>query len=126
MDQEIDNSHIFVHKSAIDTTTLDSLVKMLGNDQAMFIKIVKCYLSESTQLVAEISNYVNTQDSEMLQQTAHKLKSSSAAMGAINLTQLCLEMEKIGTSGNFAESLEKLSLLTQEFEKVEIALQEKI
>lgn len=110
-------------ESSVDTNTLESLREMLGHDEAVFIKVVECYLAESTQLVTELCDYVNNNNSKLIERTAHKLKSSSAAIGAVNLTQLCLEMEKIGKSGDLGEGSQKLSQITQEYAKVKIALE---
>jgi HPt (histidine-containing phosphotransfer) domain-containing protein len=112
--------------SSVDVNTLHSLREMLGDNDAIFTKVVQCYLAESAQLVTEISDHVNNNNSKLIEITAHKLKSSSAAIGAVNLTQLCLEMEKLGKLGNVTGCLEKLSQLTQEYEKVAVVLQKNL
>ncbi|NES99864.1 MAG: Hpt domain-containing protein [Sphaerospermopsis sp. SIO1G1] len=111
---------------SIDPAVLESLRVMLGNDEVIFAKVVQCYLEESPQLIQEISKSIHQQEAKNLAQTAHKLKSSSAAMGAMVIHNLCLKLENIGESGNLEGSVEQLYQLTQEFEKVETILQTKI
>ena len=122
MNPEISN--ISITQSAIDMDVLSSLWEMLGNDNAIFTKIIQSYLAECPQIVEDISTAVENKDLQMLEQMAHKLKSSSASIGAVNLGNLCSNMEEMGEEGNLENSLETLNQLTQEYTEVEITLQE--
>jgi HPt (histidine-containing phosphotransfer) domain-containing protein len=113
-------------RCSLDTKIIDSLKDMLEGNEVIFAEVVKCYLTESPQLIQAISTFVTTQNAQMLDQAAHKFKSSSASMGAIFLSQLCLQLEIMGKSGNLQGSLEILSQLEQEYQQVTIALQQKI
>ncbi|MEA5574874.1 Hpt domain-containing protein [Anabaena sp. UHCC 0451] len=119
-------SDIFEASFAINPQILDSLRIMLGNDEIVFTQVVKCYLSESSQLLQDINAFLKNQNAQMIEQTAHKLKSSSASMGAVTLSQLCLQMEIMGQSGNLASSIDVFSQLEQEYQKVEMTLQKTI
>jgi HPt (histidine-containing phosphotransfer) domain-containing protein len=119
-------SHILNSQCCVDLAVLESLQVMLGNDQQIFTKVVQCYLLESPQIVKDISTSIQNQDIVMLEHTAHKLKSSSAAMGAVRLSQICLQLEIIGQSGNLQDTQEILTQLIQEYENVEKVLREKI
>ena len=108
--------------SSIDTQVLESLLDMLGDDQEVLAEIINCYLVESPKIVAAIQTSITNEDADNLDKTAHNLKSSSASLGAMNLYQLCLELELKGKSGNLEGVLELVSQLINEYAQVEIAL----
>jgi len=108
--------------SPIDTQVLKSLLDMLGDDEKVLEEIINCYLVESPKIVAAIQTSVTNQDANTLHKTAHKLKSSSASLGAMDLYQLCLQLESKGKSGNLEGVLELVSRLIDEYKQVEIAL----
>jgi HPt (histidine-containing phosphotransfer) domain-containing protein len=58
-----------------------------------------------------------------LQRAAHSLKSSSANLGAQNLSELCKELENMGRLGKLEGSAHKLDVLEFEFEAVRNALE---
>ena len=108
--------------SSIDTQVLEALLDMLEGDQEVLAEIINCYLVESPKIVAAIQTSVTNEDANTLNKAAHNLKSSSASLGAMNLHQLCLELELKGKSGNLSGVLELVSQLINEYKQVEIAL----
>ncbi len=107
--------------SSIDTQVLESLLDMLGGDQEALAEIINCYLFESPKIVAAIQTSVTIPDAETLFKTAHSFKSSSASVGALNLFQLCLELESKGKSGNLEGVEELVSQMVNEYKQVEMA-----
>jgi histidine phosphotransfer protein HptB len=108
--------------SSIDTQVLESLLDMLESDQEVLAEIINCYLVESPKIVATMQTSVTNEDADTLYKAAHSLKSSSASLGAMNLYQLCLQLELKGKSGNLEGVLELMSQLINEYAQVEIAL----
>ena len=108
--------------SSIDTQVLESLLDMLEGGQEVLAEIINCYLLESPKIVAAIQTSITNEDADNLDKTAHNLKSSSASLGAMNLYQLCLQIELKGKSGNLEGVLELVSQLINEYAQVEIAL----
>ncbi len=114
-------------KSAkIDTKILQSLQDMLRGDRVAFAQLIECYLTETPRLVQDISTAITTQDTHTIWKTAHKLKSSSASIGAIALAQLCKVLEIQGRSSKLENILELLSQLYQEYEQVKTALEKEL
>ncbi|WP_168536866.1 Hpt domain-containing protein [Anabaena sp. UHCC 0253] len=101
---------------------MEALLSMLSGDKKYLVKIINCYLLESLDLVKDIQTSVINQDTDAIHKTAHKLKSSSTSLGAINLSGLCLQLELKGKYGNLEGVLELVSQLNNEYEQVEIAL----
>ncbi|HCQ23243.1 MAG: Hpt domain-containing protein [Aphanizomenon sp.] len=108
--------------SPIDTQVFKSLLDMVGDNQEVLAEIINCYLIESPRMIAAIQTSVTNQDINTLGRTAHNLKSSSASLGAMNLYQLCLQLESKVKSGNLEGVLELVSHLINEYKQVEIAL----
>ncbi|WP_234300921.1 PAS domain S-box protein [Sphaerospermopsis aphanizomenoides] len=111
---------------SIDPKIIESLKDMLAGNEIIFAELVECYLVESPPLIQAMKTSLITKNSQMLEQTAHKFKSSSASMGAIILSQLCLQLEIMGKNGNLEESLEIFSQVEQEYKNVEIALRQNL
>ncbi|MDZ8139885.1 MAG: PAS domain S-box protein [Nostoc sp. DedQUE04] len=110
----------------IDAKILESLQLMLRGDRVAFAELIECYLTETARLVQHISTAIATQDIQTIWQTAHKLKSSSASIGAIALAHLCKVLEVQARSSNLENNLELLSLLYQEYEQVKTALEKEL
>ncbi|WP_414518235.1 PAS domain S-box protein [Nostoc sp. PCC 9305] len=110
----------------IDAKILQSLQLMLRGDRVAFAELIECYLTETARLVQHISTAIASQDIQTIWQTAHKLKSSSASIGAIALAQLCKVLEVHARSCNLENNLELLSLLYQEYEQVKTALEKEL
>ncbi|MEH2176391.1 Hpt domain-containing protein [Nostoc sp.] len=91
-----------------------------------FTELIECYLTEAARLVQHISTAIASQDIQTIWKTAHKLKSSSASIGAIALAHLCKLLEVQARSSNLENNLELLSLLYQEYEQVKTALEKEL
>ncbi|NJK53100.1 MAG: Hpt domain-containing protein [Leptolyngbyaceae cyanobacterium SU_3_3] len=80
--------------SPLSLQTLGSLRDLFGEqDRAMLTEIFECYLSEAPQLLQAIDQAMLTGNALALAQSAHSLKSSSAYVGAIEVSRLCSELE---------------------------------
>jgi HPt (histidine-containing phosphotransfer) domain-containing protein len=112
--------------SSIDTQVLESLLDMLGDDQEALAEIINCYLIESPTIIAAIEKSVTNKDADTLKKKAHNLKSSTASLGAMNLYQLCLQLELKGENGNLEGISDLVSKLVHEYEQVEIALKKTV
>ncbi|MGJ5629838.1 PAS domain S-box protein [Nostoc sp. CALU 1950] len=122
--QEGQNQTLKIAK--IDAKILQSLRNIVRGDRVAFVELIECYLTETPRLVQDISTAITTQDTKTIWKTAHKLKSSSASVGAMDLAQLCKVLEVQGRSSNLENSRELLSQLYQEYEQVKTALQKEL
>lgn len=59
-------------------------------------RVLTAYLNDSRTLVEEIRTAVQTQDPVALAKAAHRLKSSSAQLGALAMAAHCKELESLG------------------------------
>jgi two-component system, sensor histidine kinase and response regulator len=94
--------------AVLDTGALEQLRKAGGADGAAFVeRIVGGFLAEAGQQLDSMHNAVVQADAKALRHAAHTLKSSSAAVGATQLSQLCRSLE----FGAAAGELESIPLL---------------
>lgn len=110
---------------AIDIKIIESLQSMLGEDggQEIFADILDSYLEDAPQRIEALNNAILNQDAVALQKAAHALKSASATLGAILLSQICSELEVIGRRGITFSASTLVKQLKAEYKRVEAALQ---
>lgn len=114
-----------VDSSVINEEALEEIKYMAGEDAGEFlVEMIDCYLGESPGLIAAIEKAISEDNASALRNSAHSFKSNSATLGAINLTQLCKELELMGKAGTTIGSSEKLIRLKAEYEKAKAALEQ--
>jgi PAS domain S-box-containing protein len=83
----------FDPSTAIDADTLDHLVEELA-DPMLVVTVVRTYLRELGGRVAAITAALEGKDRVALASATHTLKSTSAAVGAVELADRCLDLEQ--------------------------------
>jgi PAS domain S-box-containing protein len=108
----------------LDRRVLNSLRQMAGTKAATILRqIIEHYREDAPQRLQDIRDAVAAGDAQSLRQSAHSLRSSSANLGAMNLSHLCKELEMIGRAGTTTGGPEWLAQVEAEYEKVKVALQ---
>ncbi len=109
--------------SALETTIKETLVTIVGCDEPEILNdLIQTYYSDSLTLMEGIRQAVTTHNARELSKTAHTLKSSSANLGAMTLSQLCLTLEQQGKSGDLTQAQTMLAQIETEFRQVLTAL----
>ncbi|RLJ16013.1 hypothetical protein DJ031_17155 [bacterium endosymbiont of Escarpia laminata] len=85
-------------------------------------KIIGIYLNTTPGLMEKMKDTAVNGDADVLYQTAHSLKSSSANLGAMQLTAICKELEAIGREGKIQKAQPLMESLKIEYQKVEMEL----
>jgi signal transduction histidine kinase/CheY-like chemotaxis protein/HPt (histidine-containing phosphotransfer) domain-containing protein/HAMP domain-containing protein len=80
---------------------LTSLKDMFGDDPETISEILQDFIAPSVDIVAEIKAGFDDRDETAVALAAHKLKSSSRAVGANSLADLCLTLEMAGKEGDW-------------------------
>lgn len=116
-----------VSNDVLDQQALNNIRALQrGGTSSILEKIVKLYLSESPQGVAQLEAAVTQKDAGAISKVAHRLKSSSANLGATQLTDWLKEMELLGRNGQL-EGIEVLmARIREEYPRVEAALRREI
>ena len=111
-------------EAVLDTAVLQAFRSTMGANSSLFLaQLIEVYLEESPILLNAIAKAITQDDAAAIQQAAHTLKSSSAALGAISFSQLCQELETMGSSGMATGTRELFVKLESDYERVKTALQ---
>ena len=77
----------------IDTALIDQLQELIGGDKATLLELIKTFIDEGEDIVAQSHLAVENSDLELLRRSAHSLKSSAQDFGAGQLSRLCATLE---------------------------------
>ncbi len=94
------------------------LPNLVGNKPDMVIKMLNKFLRHANEQVNDIVAAAASGNLEALTDTAHKLKSAARTVGAMQLGQLCQEMEDVGYAGDVNVCGESVKILEQAFAAV--------
>ena len=100
-----------------DPVDPSSLYDMFGDDPVAVTEILKDFVDPATSNVMEIVQGFTDRSASAVAAAAHKLKSSSRAVGANTLADLCLSLETAGKS-------EDWNVIDQDAPKLEAAITE--
>jgi PAS domain S-box-containing protein len=81
-------------------------------------KLLARYVEDSRKLVDQLRQAVASNDPATLHAVAHRLKSSSATLGALTVAARCKELEALGRSHQIEGALDHFQHLERDFEAV--------
>jgi CheY-like chemotaxis protein/HPt (histidine-containing phosphotransfer) domain-containing protein len=111
----------------IDKSILYTLKELQIEGEPDFLeRVVVTYLDGSHPLIGQLESAFSTNDTGSMKHIAHRLKSSSANVGAMRLSEFCrlLEMDCSKNSGDDAEVM--VSAIVAEFDAVKKAVEGEI
>ena len=113
--------------NALDRSVLDSLRELQDDgDPDIVAELGGLFLEHSPQRVEAILQAVKNRDANGLKTAAHSLKSSSAYVGAMRLSEMSRELEMMGHSQVLDGAEEKAERLKREFKRVMMELEAEI
>ena len=113
-----DKDELMFHDS-INHSTLDLLTQEMDNGVEY---VLTTFLHNCPQLISAISKAITNNDAKDLSRTAHRLKGSSATIGAERLSALCSDFEQYGKDSELSKAASLLQTLEEEGQRVEKAL----
>ncbi|MCE9536556.1 MAG: response regulator, partial [Nitrospirae bacterium] len=81
-------------------------------------KLLATYVEDSRTLVGQLRQAITAKDSAMLHALAHRLKSSSATLGALTLAAHCKELEALGRERRIETAPDRFRELERDFTAV--------
>lgn len=110
--------------SVSDDQILDykALSERLMGDKELIEVIVDAFLADMPMQINQLKTLVANNDVVSATAQAHKIKGASANVGAALLTELALEMEKSGKTGDLDAIKDNLTILDQSFEQLKITI----
>ena len=79
----------------------------------IMLDLVELLEHDATRSISEMQTALEQGDSKRLKQAAHRLKGSSASLGAALLASLCQELENVGMSGDIASAASMVEQVEQ-------------
>lgn len=105
----------------IDETVIEMLASM-DEDNEFLKEMIVLYLKETPPIVENIKKGLDSSDKELFTRASHTLKSSSANIGAMRLSEMSKELEMMGKNSSFENARELIALTKQEFQQAKLAL----
>ncbi len=104
--------------NGVDKNTLDAL-RILDTAETPygFIGLVNTFLESSRKQIDRLQEAFDTRDTETIAQIAHSLRSSSANLGAVTLSQLCKDLENKADPGALPAVGDLIVAISEEFDK---------
>jgi len=87
-------------------------------------KIVTLFMNDSPGLLNMLREAIDQDDAEQVRMHAHRFKSGSANLGALQLAELCKQLEEMGRGNELGDALTLLTRVENEFKAVSVALQQ--
>jgi HPt (histidine-containing phosphotransfer) domain-containing protein len=111
------------HDPVLDPAALDSLRALGGDDEpGLFLEVIELYLDDSATHVANLRSSLEANDVRLLERTAHTLKSSSANVGALGFSKLCLQLEQAVRNAQLDAAPSLVAAAEAQFARVQEAL----
>jgi PAS domain S-box-containing protein len=109
---------------ALDLSALRSFQNAMGEGaEAAVVDLIDCYLDDTPRLLQTLNAAIESQNFAEWGRAAHSLKSSSAALGAGGLAELCQQLEEAAWSQDQVKAAQLAPRLDPEFQRVQAALE---
>jgi len=109
-------------QSPVDHSTLQDLVA--STDMAFVQELIEAFLEDGREQIAAMRRSLEGGDAVTFQRAAHSLKSSSANLGALELSTQAKALELLAKEGNLQAAPEPLEAVAAAFPAVEQSLRE--
>jgi HPt (histidine-containing phosphotransfer) domain-containing protein len=86
----------------LDSAVIDELRDSVGGDEDFILDLVETYVTEGAVNLEGMHAAASALDAEAIVRPAHTLKSSSASLGAMRLSEICRAIEEAGRAGDAA------------------------
>ena len=103
----------------LDSSTIDELYEIAGNET---IDIIELFLKDAPESIASLQTGVAETDAETIRESAHKLKSSSANVGAKALSSAASVIETVARNNTLDSAENLVGIVVSEFARVRFAL----
>lgn len=104
----------------LDPQTIDMLSADLGRET--LVHIMGLWRQTASVARDQIASALAQQQGEQLRAAAHRLKGSSANLGATRLSALCAQLERHGSASDFASARPVVDAMLTEYSRVDEAL----
>lgn len=107
---------------ASPTVELSLLTERVGGNVAAARELLEDYLESARELMGTLRSSSTAPDAQQVRAIAHRLKSSSLAVGALPLGRVCGDLEETGKTGDYGAMEPCMARLEAEFAAMEAAV----
>jgi HPt (histidine-containing phosphotransfer) domain-containing protein len=107
----------------LDRATLDELFQSVERDPEFMAELIDTYAADAPTQVEALRDAVVAGDVDGLVRPAHTLKSASASLGALGLSELCRQLEASAKAGAGDGTAAAVDAIGAEVERVLVALE---
>ena len=108
--------------ASIDIAKFKEYFPYEGEDVTMIRELAQEFLDDTEKRLKTLEEACQRNDAVVVGEEAHSIKGASLSFGAVIFSQLSIELEMIGKSGNLKNAEEKLEQLQAEFTKMRAEL----
>jgi signal transduction histidine kinase/CheY-like chemotaxis protein len=108
--------------AVLDPSALDALLEMVGGDLEFVAEMIDSFLSTAPGLLVQASTSTKSGDAEALRLAVHTLKSGSADMGALRLSEIFARLEARAKDGETAGADKLVEQAQVLFDRVAVEL----
>lgn len=110
-------------ESVLDLDVLEALRELGGpEDPSLLDELIDLFLDDAPKQIEGVESALAGRDIEGVERAAHTLKSSSANLGALGLSELCFDLERLGREGTLEGAQGIFERLRTAFADVKTAL----
>lgn len=109
---------------SFDRASFDKLAAMLGDNMPLLQEFVTTYLHTSEQYIKDMITAVQGKDNAQMLMAVHSLKSGSASMGCMRLSQLCGDAQSMLKNTEKFVGGEMAKLIIEEYKESSALLEE--
>jgi HPt (histidine-containing phosphotransfer) domain-containing protein len=106
--------------AGVDPTVVARLVDDLGHEQVS--EVCGLFLGDARELVRAIRAAHESGDAQTVARCAHRLKSASGFVGAVGVSSLCADIERLARDGRLVDLGPRVDHLVAELEHVSAEL----
>jgi signal transduction histidine kinase/CheY-like chemotaxis protein/HPt (histidine-containing phosphotransfer) domain-containing protein len=110
---------------ALDRAVLEQLREDLGGAGAVH-DVIATFLENTPAVLAALHEAAARTNADGIRRAAHKIKGTSAMLGAVRLSQLCAEIENIGRSGDVSDAMSRVTAIEEAYHAAEAALKAEV
>ena len=98
--------------TVVDKNIITSLKEIMGD---AFSMLINTFIDDTGKLIQSLAELQQQNDLEVFTRNAHSIKSSSANVGALQLSAIAADLEAMGKSGDISDSKDQIEALINEF-----------
>ena len=109
--------------SILDMRVIRSLKEMGDDDPNLFLELLELFFENSQKHLNDLKAALDAGEPKRVERIAHTMKSSCANLGANQLAELCLQLERLGRTGFLDGAGEILTRMYSAYDEVQTELE---